>query len=74
MGRQESPEDKPVSMTGCHTAYLREIRYRVALIMLFQPIEFLCIHGKCNYPYSIERKIEETQKQKNNKGSAQGHL
>lgn len=35
--------------------------------MLFQPIEFLCIHGKCNYPYSIEKKIEETQKQKNKK-------
>lgn len=33
--------------------------------MLFQPIEFLCIHGKCNYPYSIEKKIEKTEKQKN---------
>lgn len=35
--------------------------------MLFQPIEFLCIYGKCNYPYSIEKKIEKMQKQKNKK-------
>lgn len=38
---------------ACHPdwpsqAYLREIGQQVALIMLFQPIELLCIHGKCN--------------------------
>lgn len=35
--------------------------------MLFQPIELLCIHGKCNYPYSIEKKIEKMQKRENKK-------
>lgn len=64
-GRAGEPRRQARHHDGPSQAYLREIRQQVPLIMLFQPIEFLCIHGKCNQPYAIEKKIEKMQKQKN---------
>lgn len=57
--RQACEHDRPSQ------AYLRGIRQQVALIMLLQPLEFLCKHGKSNYSYTNEKKIEKMQKQKN---------